>query len=77
MSERDPTIIKRRELTAIGVRDLIREGIMASGHVNRTQRLNTWLHRPNLQREDSSCQPGAVHTWLIASFRGDQEFWML
>ena len=24
---------------------------MASGHVNRTQRPNTWLHRPSLQRE--------------------------
>jgi hypothetical protein len=22
---------------------------MASGHVNRTQRPNTWLHRPSLQ----------------------------
>jgi hypothetical protein len=36
---------------------------MASGHVNRTKRPNTWLHRPNLRREDSPCQPGAVHTW--------------
>src|SRR5580698_2137951 len=36
---------------------------MASGHVNRTQRPNTWLHRPSLQREDSPCQLGAVHTW--------------
>jgi hypothetical protein len=35
---------------------------MASGHVNRTQRPNTWLHRPSLQREDSSWQLGAVHT---------------
>ena len=25
---------------------------MASGHVNRTQRPNTWLHRPTLRRED-------------------------
>jgi hypothetical protein len=24
---------------------------MASGHVNRTKRPNTWLHRPMLQRE--------------------------
>ena len=38
----------------------------ASGHVNRTDRPNTWLHRPMLQREKSSCQPGAVHTWPIA-----------
>ena len=36
---------------------------MASGHVNRTQRPNTWLHRPTLRREDSPCQLGAVHTW--------------
>jgi hypothetical protein len=39
------------------------EGIMASGHANRANRPNTWLHRPATQREDSSCQPGAVHTW--------------
>src|SRR5262252_2388727 len=38
---------------------------MASGHVNRTNRPNTWLHRPSLLREDSSCQPGAVHTWHL------------
>jgi hypothetical protein len=31
---------------------------MASGHVNRIQRPNTWLHRPSLRREDSPCQPG-------------------
>jgi len=36
---------------------------MASGHVNRAQRPNTWLHRPSLRREESSCQLGAVHTW--------------
>ena len=42
---------------------------MASGHVNRTQRPNTWLHRPSLRREDSPCQPGAVHTWPLATFR--------
>jgi hypothetical protein len=40
---------------------------MASGHVNRTQRPNTWLHRPSLQREDSPCQLGAVHTWPLAT----------
>jgi hypothetical protein len=44
---------------------------MASGHVNRTNRPNTWLHRPTLRREDSPCQPGAVHTWPISSFRCD------
>ena len=31
---------------------------MASGHVNRANRPNTWLHRPRLQREDSPCQLG-------------------
>ncbi len=34
------------------------EGIMASGHVNRTNRPNTWLHRPATRREDSPCQLG-------------------
>ena len=39
---------------------------MASGHVNRIKRPNTWLQRPMLQnREESSCQTGAVHTWQI------------
>jgi hypothetical protein len=36
---------------------------MASGHVNRANRPNTWLLRPMLQSEDPPCQPGAVHTW--------------
>jgi len=36
---------------------------MASGHGYRANRPNTWLLRPLLQSEDSSCQPGAVHTW--------------
>ena len=31
---------------------------MASGHVNRTNRPNTWLHRPATQREDFPCQLG-------------------
>ena len=38
---------------------------MASGPVCRTHRPNTWLHRPILQREESSCQLGAVHTWHL------------
>jgi len=53
---------------------------MASGHVNRTNRpntwlhrpsldVNTWLHRPSLRREDSPCQPGAVHTWHLSDLR--------
>ena len=40
---------------------------MASGQVNRANRPNTWLLRPLLHREESSCQPGAVHTWPIAT----------
>ena len=40
---------------------------MASGHVNRANRPNTWLHRPRLQREDSPCQLAAVHTWHKAN----------
>jgi hypothetical protein len=40
---------------------------MASGHVNRTKRPNTWLHRPACGREESPCQPGAVHTWHFAT----------
>jgi hypothetical protein len=35
---------------------------MASGHVNRANRPNTWLHRPSCKREESPCQRGAVHT---------------
>src|SRR5262245_13125001 len=34
------------------------EGIMASGHVNRTNRPNTWLHRPACKREEKPCQLG-------------------
>jgi hypothetical protein len=36
---------------------------MASGHASRINRPNTWLLRPNLRREESPCQHGAVHTW--------------
>ena len=39
---------------------------MASGHVNRANRPNTWPHRPMLLRRKSSCQLGAVHTWPLA-----------
>ena len=42
---------------------------MASGHVSRINRPNTWLHRPSLQREESPCQLGAVHTWHIPTNR--------
>jgi len=36
---------------------------MASGHINRANRPNTWLHRPACRREEKPCQLGAVHTW--------------
>src|SRR3954453_13195165 len=45
---------------------------MASGHVNRTNRPNTWLHRPATRREDSPCQLGAVHTWHIRDIARSQ-----
>ena len=51
---------------------------MASGHEYRANRPNTWLLRPLLQSEDSSCQPGAVHTWPIStkcSARSKVGFW--
>src|SRR6516164_2114908 len=41
---------------------------MASGHVNRINRPNTWRHRPATRREDFPCQLGAVHTWHLALF---------
>jgi hypothetical protein len=37
---------------------------MASGHVNRTNRPNTWLHRPACKREEKPCQLGAVQSGL-------------
>jgi hypothetical protein len=46
---------------------------MASGHANRINRPNTWLHRPMLRREVLTCQPGAVHTWHLADGVGDAE----
>ena len=44
---------------------------MASGHVNRINRPNTWLLRPDAQRAKSSCQHGAVHTWHKADIGRD------
>ena len=35
---------------------------MASGHVNRINRPNTWLLRLDVRRAESPCQRGAVHT---------------
>jgi len=39
---------------------------MASGHANRANRPNTWLHQPAMRRDVLTCQPGAVHTWHLA-----------
>ena len=50
---------------------------MASGHVNRARRPNTWLHRPALRREDSPCQLGAVHTWHKPTTSALQRFRLL
>ena len=53
---------------------------MASGHANRANRPNTWLHRPATQREVLTCQPGAVHTWHfgdIQAARFNVRFWAL
>ncbi len=47
---------------------------MASGPVCRTNRPNTWLHRPICKREESSCQLGAVHTWHLADIRAAAAF---
>ena len=45
---------------------------MASGHVNRANRPNTWLDRPACKRAESPCQQGAVHTWHIS----DEATWL-
>jgi len=45
---------------------------MASGHVNRINRPNTWRHRPATRREDFPCQLGAVHTWHFRGLAVDQ-----
>ena len=50
------------------------EGIMASGHANRANRPNTWLHRPATRREVLTCQPGAVHTWHLRDVDVDAQY---
>jgi hypothetical protein len=42
---------------------------MASGHASRINRPNTWLLRPDLRREESPCQHGAVHTCAPGSMK--------
>jgi NADPH-dependent curcumin reductase CurA len=45
---------------------------------HRTYRPNTWQHRPSLRREDTSCQPGAVHTWHfsdVADLTDSARYW--
>jgi hypothetical protein len=41
----------------------IAEGIMASGHCEPRKQAEHMAAPTNLQRDDSSCQSGAVHTW--------------
>ena len=48
---------------------------MASGHVNRTNRPNTWAHRPICIGEKSPCQLGAVHTWGYNGLDADMPPW--
>ncbi len=44
---------------------------MASGHAYRTNRSNTWPHRPgSAERQINPCQRGAVHTWRYRFQRG-------
>jgi hypothetical protein len=42
---------------------------MASGHVNRTNRPNTWLHRPATQREDflANSEPSTHGTCVMST----------
>src|SRR5262249_51073273 len=42
---------------------------MASGHVSRANRPNTWLHRPALHVKKTLANRGAVHTWHNAEER--------
>ena len=45
---------------------------MASGHVNRTERPNTWLHRPMLQtvkKALANSEPSTHGTSFHASYR--------
>jgi hypothetical protein len=43
---------------------------MASSHARRTNRSNTWPHRPALhQRQQNPCQRGVVHTWHDSAVR--------
>jgi hypothetical protein len=51
---------------------------MASGHVNRANRPNTWLHRPDLQREKvlANSEPsthGTKRTFKVLRRRSDVE----
>jgi hypothetical protein len=43
---------------------------MASGHVSRIERPNTWLHRPMLQNVKKLLPTGAVHTWHSSQYLG-------
>src|SRR3981081_1825707 len=55
------------------------EGIMASGHVNRIKRPNTWLHRPmlqNVKKALANSEPsthGTKRTFKVLRRRSDVE----
>ena len=38
---------------------------MASGHCEPRKQAEHMAAPTNLQRDESSCQPGAVHTWAL------------
>ena len=40
---------------------------MVSGHANRANRPNAWLHRPKPASDESPCQLGAIHCTGISS----------
>ena len=49
---------------------ILAEGIMASGHAHRTNRSNTWPHRPTgSETSKAPCQGSAVHTWRVLNER--------
>ena len=47
---------------------------MASGHVYRGNQAEHMAAPTNAASEDSSCQPGAVHTWPFATFSSAAQF---
>jgi hypothetical protein len=64
-----PLVPNHPGMRAFG-RDPFAEGIIASGHAYRSNRLNTWPHRqPCRNVQQIPCQRGAVHRWHKAEIR--------